>query len=131
MFNMIDEHEMLLNRALEESNEIIRMLQIELTEKIFNKIDNRDRLFSILESLQNKIENKINNLTDDQIKNIDIHRVKRWMEFQEDIVRKILSIDEKIVQILEQEKDESKMQLAHIFKNRLLFKGYNLSNTKS
>lgn len=131
MYNMIDEHEMLLNRALEESNEIIRMLQVELSEKIFSKIDNRERLFSILESLQNKIENKINNLTDDEIKNTDIHRIKRWMEFQEDIIRKILSIDEKIVQLLEQEKDESKMQLAHIFKNRLLFKGYNLSNTKS
>jgi hypothetical protein len=131
MYELIDEHEILLKKALTESNEIMKIMIKGFDDDVFSKVENRDRLVSILETLQFKIEDRINNLSDEEIKNVDLLRIKRWMEFQEDAVRKILSIDEQIVQLLESEKDESKAQLAHIFKNRLLFKGYNLSNTKS
>jgi hypothetical protein len=98
--------------------------------KIVSETDNRERLINILDYLQLKIEREINLIDVAELKRNELEKIKSWNQKFQEIVNHVRNEDLKILELLNQDKNEISRKIAEIFKSREKFRGYNLDNVK-
>ena len=111
--------ELLVNAAEERKFSVIE----EITE-------NRGRLLEIIKELQEGIENEIESLDVSAITQDELDIIRSWEQDVNKLVKRNDHSDQVSTEILERLKEETTKDIVTTFKNRQLFKGYDLSNLK-
>lgn len=130
LFENIQEHLGLLDVALHCSQKISSLAQLEDLDGVVNETDNRERLVNIIGQVQQVIENQINQLNAAEIKAEEIMILKAWFQDLSIWSEKMIALDKVTVELLSQQKEDTTKEIAHIFKNKEMFKGYNNSPKK-
>lgn len=130
LFENIQEHLGLLDLALSSSQKISSLAQLEDLDGVVNETDNRERLVNIIGHVQQIIENQINQLNAAELKSEDILILKAWFQDLSRWSEKMIEHDRETVEFLSQQKESTTKEIAHIFKNKEMFKGYNNSSKK-
>ncbi len=130
LFENIQEHLGLLDLALNSSQKISTFAKLEDVDAVVNETDNRERLVNVIGQVQHVIENQINQLNAAELKPEDILILKAWFQDLSQWSDKMIEHDKITVELLGQQKDETTKEIAHIFKNKEMFKGYNNSQKK-
>ncbi len=134
MFNSIMEniqaHLSLLEIALHSSIRIKNYAQAENLDSVANETDNRERIINVVSQIQHKIEKQIDLLTAPDLSPDSLPILKAWFQDLAHWTDKMSTIDYETVEILALQKEETTKELGTIFKNKELFKGYNLSIKK-
>ena len=125
LFENIQEHLGLLDLALASSQKISSFAQLEDLDGVVNETDNRERLVNVIGHVQQIIENQINQLNAALLQPEDINILKSWFYDLSVWSDKMIEADKETVEILSQQKDNTTKEIAHLFKNKELFKGYN------
>ena len=125
IFEGIQTHLSMLDQALSSSKKISSYAQIENLEAVIAETDNRDRLISAIGTIQASIEKQINQVNAALLQADDINILKNWFYDLTVWSDKMLEADKETVEILSQQKDDTTKEIAHLFKNKELFKGYN------
>lgn len=127
---MIDEHIGLLNSALKITLEGLNELEVNDYSSITDTYDNRQRVINLINNKQREIEDYLHNLPKTLVNKPLIAKVKNWFDQMNDLITQITTLDQKIVDKLENHKDETIREIAQVFKSKEAFEGYNLSNVK-
>ena len=130
LFNDIQAHLSMLDLALASSQRITRCASLEDLDGVNNETENRERLVNNLGKIQQKIEEQINQLNAALLNQDDIMILKCWFQDLSLWSDKMIALDRETVEILGQQKEDTTKEIAHIFKNKEMFKGYNYSNKK-
>ncbi len=130
LFENIQEHLGLLDLALLSSQRITSLAQLEDVDGVSNETDNRERLINVIGHVQQIIENQINQLNAAELKSDDILILKTWFQDLSKWSEKMIEQDRETVECLSQQKENTTKEIAHIFKNKEMFKGYNNSPKK-
>ena len=130
LFENIQEHLGLLDLALLSSQKISSLAQLEDLDGVVNETDNRERLVNVIGRVQQGIENQINQLNAAELKAEDILILKSWFQDLSNWSDKMIEHDKETVEFLGQQKENTTKEIAHIFKNKEMFKGYNNSSKK-
>ncbi len=130
LFENIQEHLSMLDLALGSSQRIASMARTEDLDGVVSETDNRERLVNIIAKLQASIEEKINQLNAAEVSKDDIIILKSWFQDLSVWSDKMIELDRETVEILSQQKENTTKEIAHIFKNKEMFKGYNHSSKK-
>jgi hypothetical protein len=134
MFNTIIEniqaHLSLLELALQSTIRIKACAQIQDLDNVANETDNRERIINIVAQIQHKIEKQIDLLVATDLSEDSLPILKSWFQDLAHWSDKMTNIDTETVEILANQKDETTKEIVTIFKNKELFKGYNLSSKK-
>ena len=120
----IQTHLSMLDQALICAKKITVYAQQENLDAVVSETDNRDRLINAIGTIQGAIETQINQLNAALLQNEDISLLKSWFYDLSLWTDKMIEIDKETVEILSQQKDETTREIAHLFKNKELFKGY-------
>ena len=126
----IQKHLMLLDAALHSSQLIAshaRNLNIEAVE---SEVDNRERLVNIISSLQSKIETICDDLDVFKLTQLEIQILRSWLNDVSAWSNKMIAYDQETVDCLNQQKINTAKEIAHVFKNKEMLKGYNHSNAE-
>ncbi len=91
---------------------------------------NRERLMNIMETAQHTIEDEISKLKDQELTLELVEVLKTWYWDLSQWVKRIENIDQQVLEILMNEKEETTKEIASIYSNREQFKGYNLNSVK-
>lgn len=81
-------------------------------------------------TIQGTIEKQINQLNAALLQPEDINILKSWFYDLSVWSDKMIEVDKETVEILSQQKDNTTKEIAHLFKNKELFKGYNHNSKK-
>lgn len=130
LFDSIQKHLSMLDLALASSQKIKAFAALENLDAVSSETDNRERLINILGSIQQSIEEQINQLNAAALTSDDIMILKCWFQDLNLFSESMIALDKETVEILAQQKEETTKEIAHIFKNKEMFKGYNHSNKK-
>jgi hypothetical protein len=134
MFNTIMEniqaHLSLLELALQSTTRIKTFAQIQDIDNVANETDNRERIINIVSQIQHKIEKQIDLLVASDLSEDSLPILKSWFHDLAYWSDKMTNTDAETVEILANQKDETTKEIVTIFKNKELFKGYNLSSKK-
>ncbi|MBY0413324.1 MAG: hypothetical protein K2Q18_04130 [Bdellovibrionales bacterium] len=130
LFENIQEHLCLLELAVASSQKIKAHSIIENVDAVSNEADNRERLVNVLNVVQQKIEEQINQLNAALLTADDIGILKSWFQDLSTFSEKMIELDKETVEILAQQKEDTTKEIAHLFKNKEMFKGYNHSTKK-
>ncbi|MBC7429707.1 MAG: hypothetical protein H7336_13910 [Bacteriovorax sp.] len=130
LFENIQQHLSMLDLALHCSQKITSLASLENLDGVISETDNRERLVNIIGVIQQKIENQINQLNAAELKEADILILKAWFQDLSTWSDKMIELDKETVELLSQQKEETTKEIAHIFKNKEMFKGYNNSSKK-
>ncbi len=95
---------------------------------VINESDNRERLVKIFEYVQNKIESIITN--QQSLSKEEKEILLTWSQEVSTWYAKTTQFDEDTGSILETKKEALTREIALIFKNKELHKGYSLSSVK-
>lgn len=125
----IQSHLSMLDLALTSSKKITAFASLENLDAVVSETENRERLMNIVGKIQGTIENQINQLNAAALQPDDIMLLKSWFHDLSVWSEKMIEVDKETVEILSQQKDNTTKEIAHLFKNKELFKGYN-HNTK-
>ena len=125
LFENIQRHLSMLDLALGSSNKIASFARTENLDGVVSETDNRERLVNILGKLQQSIEDQINQLNAAALQDSDIQILKAWFHDLSVFSEKMIALDRETVEILSQQKENTTKEIAHIFKNKEMFKGYN------
>ena len=125
IFGSIQTHLSMLDQALSSSKKITSYAQIENLDAVIEETENRDRLISAIGTIQAAIEKQINQVNAALLQPEDINILKNWFYDLSVWSDKMLESDKETVEILSQQKDDTTKEIAHLFKNKELFKGYN------
>lgn len=125
LFGSIQDHLSMLDLALSSSRKIAAYARLENLDAVVSETDNRERLVNVIGTLQSAIENKINQLNAALLQADDITILKSWFYDLSVWSDKMIEIDRETVEILSQQKEETTKEIAHLFTNKELFKGYN------
>ena len=125
IFENIQTHLSMLDLALTSSKKISNYAQQENLDSVVSETENRDRLINAIGTIQGSIEKQINQLNAALLKAEDINILKSWFYDLSVWSDKILEADKETVEILSQQKDDTTKEIAHLFKSKELFKGYN------
>ena len=106
------------------------MARTEDLDGVVSETDNRERLVNIIAKLQHSIEEQINQLNASEVSNDDIAILKSWFQDLSIWSERMIELDKETVEILSQQKENTTKEIAHIFKNKEMFKGYNHSSKK-
>ena len=120
----IQTHLSMLDQALISAKKITVFAQQENLDAVVSETDNRDRLINAIGTIQGSIEIQINQLNAALLQNEDISLLKSWFYDLSVWTDRMIEIDKETVEILSQQKDETTREIAHLFKNKELFKGY-------
>jgi hypothetical protein len=121
----IQTHLSMLDLALASSKKIGAYAQIENLDAVVSETDNRERLVNAIGTIQGSIEKQINQLNAALLQPEDINILKSWFYDLSVWSDKMIEADKETVEILSQQKDNTTKEIAHLFKNKELFKGYN------
>ena len=130
LFETIQQHLCLLDMALHSSQQISCHAKLENLDAVNRETDNRERLVNILGNLQQSIEDKINQLNAAALTKDDIAILKSWFQDLTTWSEKMLALDAETVEILSTQKETTTQEIAHLFKNKEVIKGYNHSLKK-
>jgi hypothetical protein len=130
LFESIQEHLCMLDLALASSQKIKAHAALENVDAVSSEADNRERLINVLGTIQQSIEEKINQLNAAALGASDIMILKSWFQDLSTFSEKMIVLDRETVEILAQQKEETTKEIAHLFKNKEMFKGYNHSSKK-
>ncbi len=125
---LIKEHMYMLDKSLLSSKKIDRYLKDERLKEMTAETENRERLFNIIEYIQNKIEKMLNLILQDELSKEYLQGIKNWQKDMTNKVDQIIQLDHQIVCQLENAKDQTSKEIATIYKQKQLFKGYNLGD---
>ena len=125
IFESIQTHLSMLDQALSSSKKISSYAQLENLDAVIAETDNRDRLISAIGTIQASIEKQINQVNAALLQADDINILKSWFYDLSVWSDKMIEADKETVEILSQQKDETTKEIAHLFKSKELFKGYN------
>ncbi len=121
----IQGHLSMLELALASSKKIAAFASLENLDAVVAETDNRERLVNIIGKLQSTIENQINQLNAAALQPDDIMILKSWFHDLSVWSDRMIEVDKETVEILSQQKENTTKEIAHLFKNKELFKGYN------
>lgn len=130
LFENIQQHLSMLDLALSSSQRIASMARTEDLDGVVSETDNRERLVNIIAKLQHSIEEQINQLNASEVSGDDIVILKSWFQDLSIWSEKMIELDKETVEILSQQKENTTKEIAHIFKNKEMFKGYNHTSKK-
>jgi hypothetical protein len=118
-------------KAVEKSSiDIYESAKSEQFQVMVKESKNRARLISIIQDIQNSIECSIE---EDEQKVKESGLLDILLKWNSDVaiwVDKVNKIDQQIVDFLQDQKEKTIQEIAHIFKNKQAFNGYNLSKMK-
>ena len=123
----IQTHLSMLDLALASSKKIGAYAQVENLDAVVSETDNRERLVNAIGTIQGSIEKQINQLNAALLQPEDINILKSWFYDLSVWSDKMIEADKETVEILSQQKENTTKEIAHLFKNKELFKGYNHS----
>jgi hypothetical protein len=126
----IQSHLALLDLALQSSRKIKAYAVIEDIDNVTNETDNRERIINIVGHIQHKVEKQIDLLTAQDLSDDSLPILKSWFQDLATWTEKMTVLDSETVDILAIQKEETTKEIVTIFKNKEVFKGYNLSNKK-
>lgn len=121
----IQGHLAMLELALSSSKKITAFASLENLDAVVAETENRERLVNIIGKLQSTIENQINQLNAAALQDDDIMILKAWFHDLSVWSDRMIEADKETVEILSQQKENTTKEIAHLFKNKELFKGYN------
>lgn len=130
LFENIQEHLSMLDLALASSQKITSFARTENLDGVVAETENRERLVNIVGKIQHSIEDQINQLNAAALKPEDILILKSWFQDLSTWSDKMIELDKETVEILSQQKENTTKEIAHLFKNKEMFKGYNHSTKK-
>lgn len=130
LFENIQEHLSMLDLALASSKRITFYAKAENLDAVVEETENRERLVNIIGKIQKTVEDGINQLNAATLSQDDIMILKSWFQDLSTWSDRMIELDKETVEVLGQQKDNTTKEIAHLFKNKELFKGYNHSNKK-
>lgn len=130
LFENIQDHLSMLDLALGSTKKITIHAQAENLDGVVEETDNRERLVNVIGTIQKTIEDQINQLNAAELNADDIMILKSWFHDLSVWSDKMIELDKETVEILGQQKESTTKEIAHIFKNKEMFKGYNHSHKK-
>jgi hypothetical protein len=130
LFEKIQDHLSMLDLALASSEKITNYAQSENLDAVILETENRERLVNIVRGIQQKIENQINQLNAAEVTGEDILILNSWFQDLSLWSEKMIAYDKKTVDLLGQQKNDTTKEIAHLFKNKEMFKGYNATAKK-
>lgn len=130
LFENIQEHLSMLDLALASSKRITIYAKAENLDGVVEETENRERLVNIIGKLQKTVEDGVNQLNAAALSQDDIMILKSWFQDLSTWSDRMIELDKETVEILGQQKENTTKEIAHLFKNKELFKGYNHTNKK-
>lgn len=130
LFENIQNHLSMLDLALQSSLKIAQHAKAQDLDAVVNETDNRERIVNIIGKFQGEIEDKINQLNAAALTNEDVGILKSWFNDLNIWSDKMISFDKITVEFLGQQKEDATKEIAHLFKNKEIIKGYNHSTKK-
>lgn len=130
IFENIQNHLSMLDLAVDCSENIRNLAAKEDLNGVVSETENRERIVNIVAKIQRDVEDQINLLETSQIKQDDILILKSWFQDLGTWSERMLAFDKETVELLGQQKDNTTKEIALIFKNKEIFKGYNHINKK-
>lgn len=125
LFENIQEHLSMLDLAVISSERIKNFAKNEDLEGVVSETENRERLVNIITKIQRNVEDQINLLDAGAISKDGILILKSWFQDLNTWSEKMLECDRETVEYLGQQKENTTKEIALIFKNKEIFKGYN------
>lgn len=130
LFEDIQEHLTMLDLAVNCSEKIRNFAKNEDVEGVVSETENRERIVNIVAQIQRKVEEKINLLEQSDISKEGVNILKAWFHDLSILTERMLVCDRETVEFLSQQKEETTKEIAMIFKNKQIFKGYNHETKK-
>jgi predicted nucleic acid-binding Zn-ribbon protein len=130
IFLHIQAHLSLLEMAQNSSAKIKFFALSGEVDSVSNETDNRERLMAVISQIQSGIETKISSLAPHDLEPDTLDILKTWFSDVAIISESIIEIDKDTLDLLTEQKEETTKEIATIFKNKEMFKGYNLSAKK-
>ena len=124
LIESIQLHLSLLDLAVSCSQNIRDFAAAENLDAVVSETDNRERIVNIVSQVQSGIEGHVNLLSPEDLTNEGINILKSWFNDLNICSEKMLSFDRETVEFLAQQKEDTTKEIAHIFKNKEMFKGY-------
>ena len=125
LFEKIQEHLSMLDLAVASSQKIRNYAANEQLEGVVSETENRERIVNIVTQIQRGVEEKINLLNPSDVNDEGILILKSWFHDLSVWSEKMLTLDRETVELLGQQKENTTKEIALIFKNKEMFKGYN------
>lgn len=125
IFKAIQVHLSMLDLAVLSSERIVQIARLDDLDHLESEIENRERLMNATQKIQSLIEASVNKLEAEQVNAEDVIIFKSWFNDLNLVTEKILHLDRQVVEVLTQQKDDTTSEIAHLFKSKELFKGYN------
>lgn len=125
IYTAIQSHLSLLDLALATSSKIKFFASNSEVEQVINETENRERLVNVIAQLQGSIENKISALGPQDLQEDTLSILKSWFIDLANWSEKMIELDRETVEFLNQQKDDTTKEIATIFRNKEMFKGYN------
>ncbi len=125
LFENVQEHLSMLDLALHCSESINAYARNEDLDRVISETENRDRIVNIVATLQKQVEDQINRLSAGDIDQEGILILKTWFHDLSIWSERMIAIDRETVELLGQQKENTTKEIALIFKNKEMFKGYN------
>lgn len=130
LFEGIQNHLSMLDLAVTSSEKIKIYAANEDLERVVSETENRERLINVVTKLQRAIEEQINILNPEDVNQDDILLLKTWFQDLNLCSERMIASDKETVELLSQQKSSTTKEIALIFKNREMFKGYNQGTSK-
>ena len=130
LFENIQEHLAMLDLAVLSSEKIRTFAKDENLIAVVSETENRERIVNIVTQIQRKVEEQINLINADEVSKDDVLILKSWFQDLSIQSEKMLTYDRETFEFLGQQKDDTTKEIALIFKNKEIFKGYNHEDKK-
>ena len=130
IYTAIQSHLSLLDLALQTSSKIKFFASNSEVEQVLIETENRERLVNVITQIQGSIENKISALGPQDLQEDTLPILKSWFMDLANWSEKMVELDRENVELLNQKKEDTTKEIATIFRNKELFKGYNQSIKK-
>lgn len=130
LFESIQDHLAMLDLALASSQKIVKLASADNLDEVVRETDNRERLVNVIGTIQQSIEDQINQLNAAALNPDDILILKSWFQDLSQWSDKMIELDKVTIEVLSQQKENATKEIAHLFKNKEMFKGYNHSTKK-
>ncbi len=121
----IQAHLSLLDMALNTSDKIKFFASTEDVDQVITETENRERLLNVITQIQSTVETKISSLGPQDLEEDTLMILKTWFADLATWSEKMIELDRETVELLNQQKDDTTKEIATIFKNKEMFKGYN------
>ncbi len=120
----------LLDRCLALSQQILACAKAEDVELVGITTETRNSLVALLGEIQTKIERQISGFLAEDLTTSNIETLKCWVNDVAIWSERIAVCDGEILDLLDQQKEDTTKEIASLFKNKEKFRGYNLNTTK-